>query len=81
MQKLHVFPKKKQKDTDPLQHIEQRVLHLEALVQEMQMEMEQLRRAIHPQNQKRLEKMQTYQKQLDEMFGLGSLRNPLIPPI
>lgn len=81
MPKLPVFTKTSPKETDPLQHVEQRVLHLEALVQEMQLEIEQLRRAVHPQNQRRLEKMRTYQQQLDEMFGLSRHNNPLIPPL
>lgn len=70
MQNRHVFQITPPKESDALQHVEQRVLQLEALVQEMQMEIEQLRKTVHPQNQKRLEKMQAYQHQLDEMFGL-----------
>lgn len=59
------------KELDNLQVMEQRVKQLESLVLEMRFELEELKTTIKPENQKQLDKMQAYQRKLDEMFGLA----------
>lgn len=58
------------RELDAGQRMEQRIGQLEALVHELRLELEEMRRSVSPDNQKRLEKMQRYQHQLDQMFGL-----------
>ncbi len=59
------------KELDNLQLMEQRVKQLESLVLEMRLELEELRATVNPNNQKQIEKMQAYQRRLDDMFGLA----------
>lgn len=70
MRNFPVLKGQVQRELDAFQQMEQRVYQLEALVQEMRLEIEFLRTAVHPDNQRRLEKMQAYQRQFDQMFGL-----------
>lgn len=70
MRNFHPLTGGQAKELDGLQVMEQRVKQLESLVLEMRLELEELRSTIHPETQKRLEKMQAYQQQLDTMFGL-----------
>lgn len=58
------------RELEPLQFMEQRVKQLESLVLEMRLEIEELRVALKPENQKRLDKMQVYQQRLDQMASL-----------
>lgn len=73
MRNFHTLTGRSARDLNDLQMMEQRVNQLEALVQEMRLEIEllshQLRLTSDPHNQKRLEKMRAYQQQLDEMFS------------
>lgn len=70
MPNFHALTGGQTEDLNALQLMEQRVLQLEALVSEMQLELETLKVHADPNIQKRLNKMQNYQQQLDEMFGL-----------
>jgi len=70
MQNLYSLSGGQAQELGDLQAVEQRVRQLEALVQEMRLEIEQLRKTVHPESQRRLEKMKAYQKHLDGMFGL-----------
>lgn len=70
MRNIHSLIGNQVQELDDLQMMEQRVKQLESLVLEMRLEIEELRCNVKPDNQKRLEKMQAYQAQLDEMFGL-----------
>lgn len=58
-------------ELDNLQLMEQRVKQLESLVLEMRLELEELRSTVNPNHQKQVEKMQAYQRRLDDMFGLA----------
>ena len=58
------------KELEPLQFMEQRVKQLESLVLEMRLEIEELRVALKPENQTRLDKMHVYQQRLDQMASL-----------
>lgn len=70
MPNFHALTGGQTEDLNALQLMEQRVLQLEALVTEMQLELQELRVTADPNAQKRLSKMQAYQQGLDEMFGL-----------
>lgn len=56
-----------------LLQMRQRMAQMEALIQEMRLEIEQLQRTVNSDNQRRLQKMQAYQKTLDQLFGLREL--------
>lgn len=70
MRNLHPLTGGQAKELDSFQLVEQRLKQLESLVLEMRLELEELRASVSPENQKRLEKMQAYQQELDTMFGL-----------
>jgi hypothetical protein len=55
---------------DPLSllQMQQRMAQLEALIQEMRLEIEYLQQAISPEARRRLQKLQTYQKTMDHLF-------------
>ncbi len=72
MPNFHALTGGQTEDLNALQLMEQRVLQLEALVSEMQLELQELRVHADPQAQKRLDKMQRYQHELDQMFGLSA---------
>lgn len=70
MRNLHSLTGGQAKEFDSLLMVEQRLKQLESLVIEMRLELEELRASVNPENQKRLEKMEAYQQELDSMFGL-----------
>jgi len=71
MPNFHALTGGQTEDINALQLMEQRVQQLEALVSEMQVELQELRVHADPHAQKRLHKMLRYQQALDGMFGLS----------
>ncbi len=53
-----------------IQHMEKRIQTLEALVTELQSEIQSLKPSLANHAHERLKKMQNYQRELDHMFGL-----------
>lgn len=54
-----------------IQHMEQRIQTLESLVTELQSELQNLKHPLPTNAHERLKKMQNYQRELDQMFGLN----------
>lgn len=54
-----------------IQHMEKRIQTLEALVTELQSEIQSLKPSLPTHAHERLKKMQNYQRELDHMFGLN----------
>lgn len=54
-----------------IQHMEKRIETLEALVTELQSEIQILKHPLPTNAYERLKKMQNYQRELDHMFGLN----------